>query len=577
MRLSPPTARFLSLAFSLPALCALGIVAHDTPAQATITEPNGAKTYPNDVSAGETGDSGGKELHLGALFTSRGETIDFQKDALTSPAVFSPTCSFSGEMVLRGGGCRLDFGWYNAVKDSKTPPPDNEIYTLIPGGNLPAFTPSVGDMTMHPTFNADNIRMDPNYKGGLIGFAIKKGNQPCTQTHYTEQQLNQTCTDCTPAASWITAVIWKATKTPDSYYIGFEDLPNGTTSATGFSASDGDFNDFVYYVSGVACNGGGAACDTMMPGVCKDGLQECVSGGQLMCKPIIKPSTEKCDGLDNDCNGMTDDNAPCPMDQICDRGVCVPPCSMTEFPCGPGYTCTEKKVCVENECLTKTCPAGQVCHHGECSGPCDGVTCPKAQVCRVGRCVDPCDGVKCASDRACQGGVCVPSCNCRDCDAGKACLKSTGQCVDPGCDTKTCGTGEVCEGGNCVDACTNAKCPAGQECKMGECTDIPKPDGGTSMDAPVVVVDPNILGSGGNGTYLGAAGTIGGTNGAAGATGAAGVGAAGVTGAAGEDPHERITPGNGCRCDASGAGGAGAAFAFAFVAMMIGRRRQRSR
>jgi hypothetical protein len=431
---------------------------------------------------------------------------------------------------------------------------------------------------MNLRFTADNIRMDPNYKGGLIGFAIKKGGNPCTQTHYTEQHLNVRCTDCNPVASWITAVIWKSTKTPDSYYIGFEDLPNGMTAATGFENSDGDFNDFVYYVSGVACNGGGAACDTALPGVCKDGLQECVSGGQLMCKPVIKPSPEQCDGLDNDCNGMTDDNATCPADQICDRGVCVPPCSMTEFPCGPGYTCTDKKVCVENACLNKTCPMGQICKGGECSGPCDGVTCPKAQVCRVGRCVDPCMGVSCASDRACVGGVCIPSCNCRACDAGKACIKATGVCVDSGCATKTCAAGEVCEGGTCVDACTSAKCPVDQECKMGECVDVPKPDGGAAgTGGPAPVFDASISLDG----YLGTAGTVGGSGGAGGMAGMTGAG--GMAGTLGSPdggmipsgPRDKISPSSGCRCDASGAGGGGLALAFAFATIVAARRRRR--
>jgi MYXO-CTERM domain-containing protein len=568
-----------SFSFVFPFSVAAMLVAFVTaPAHATVKEPNGAETYPNPVSAQEIGDSGGKVLSLDALFMSRGEVINFLTDAHTTPAVFSPTCSFSGEMVLRGGGCKLDFGWYNAVAGSKTPPPDNEIYTLIPATALPpAFTPSVGDMSMHPTFTADNIRMDPNYKGGLIGFALRKGGGPCTQTHFTEQQLNQRCTDCTPADSWITAVIWKSSKEADSYYIGFEDLPNGTTSATGFSASDGDFNDFVYYVSGVACNGGGAACMTTLPGVCKDGLQECVAGGQLMCKPVIKPSPEVCDGLDNDCNGMTDDKATCERDLICDRGVCVPPCSMTEFPCSFGYTCTANKVCVENACLTKVCPEGQVCKGGQCSGPCDGVTCPKAQVCRVGRCVDPCMGVSCASDRACVGGVCIPSCNCRACDAGKACVKASGVCVDTGCDTKKCAAGELCEGGSCVDACTNAKCPVDQECRMGVCADIPKPDGGAAGTGAPAFDGGAILGSGGTNGYLGAAGTMGGAGGPGGMGGAGGMAGTFGTPDAGtpDEPHMKITPGNGCRCDASGASSSGLAFAFALAGLLATRRRRR--
>jgi MYXO-CTERM domain-containing protein len=543
-----------------------------TPARATITEPNGSKQYPNPLNPQETADSGGRELHLDALFMSRGETIMFQTDALTSPAVFSPTCSFNGEMVLRGGGCHLDFGWYNAVAGNKTPPPDTEIYTLIPGGNLPAFTPAVNDGSVHPTFTADNIRMDPNYKGGLIGFAIKKGTAnpgPCTQTHFSEQQLNQQCTDCTPAAAWITAVIWKA-KAPNSYYIGFEDLPNGTTSANGFANSDGDFNDFVYYVSGVSCDGGGAPCDTGKPGICKDGLQECVTGDKLTCKPSLNPTDEVCDGLDNNCNGMIDDNAPCPTDLICDRGVCVPPCSATEFPCPPGYAC-DNKVCIEKTCVGKICPEGQVCKNGTCTGPCDGVTCPKQQVCRVGRCVDPCDKITCATDRVCEGGICVPSCKCRACAAGKGCDKS-GACLPMGCENKTCAAGEVCEAGACIDACTGATCPATQECKVGACVDKPKPDAGVVIVMPDY--DAGLPASGGAG---GASGMGGGAGGMGGTSGGAGGAARDAAPEAPEPPHMKISPGNGCRCDAGGAPGAGGGhvlWMLALVGLVSGRRRR---
>jgi hypothetical protein len=582
--------RFIRISSLRKLLLTAIVIAVPANARAMVTEPNG-QTAPNPVSAQEILDSGNKELHLDALFTSRGETINFVTDGITKPAVFSPTCSFNGEMVLRGGGCNLTFGWYNAVAGSTTPPTDAQIYPLIPATPQPMpFTPAVGDVIPATLmFTADNIRADPNYKGGLIGFAIRKepgiNSAPCTQTHYSEQQLNGKCTDCKPVSSWVTAVIWKSTKTTDSYYIGFEDLPFGTTAATGLASIDGDFNDFVYYVSGVSCDGGGAPCDTGMPGICKDGLKECVTGGQLVCKPNLKPSTEVCDGLDNDCDGMTDNMAAggpalCPGKFVCDRGVCVPPCSMTEFPCSPGYMCV-RSVCVENACADKVCPDGQICKAGVCKGKCDGVTCPLTQVCRVGRCVDPCAGIKCASDRVCAGGVCVPSCKCRTCDAPKACQTATGSCVDKGCEAMTCNAGEVCQGGTCVDACMGAVCPVGQECKMGACADIPKPDGGVVPTG----------GSGGGGDTGSTGGAGGDTSAGTGGGGSGGGGAGGATSVdAGQDAppvvvtHAPITASNGCRCDAGGANGTNgttsgglAAFGFALAAFVSTRRRRRAR
>jgi hypothetical protein len=54
--------------------------------------------------------------------------------------------------------------------------------------------------------------------------------------------------------------------------------------------------------------GGGASCSTGLSGVCEAGTLICTGGG-LACVQDVGPTTEVCNGLDDDCNGAVDDNA----------------------------------------------------------------------------------------------------------------------------------------------------------------------------------------------------------------------------------------------------------------------------
>ncbi len=157
-----------------------------------------------------------------------------------------------------------------------------------------------------------------------------------------------------------------------------------------------------------------------MLGVCANGVTQCVVSGAPTCNATIKPSAEKCDNLDNDCNGMVDDgDGLCPSGQVCVQGKCIGPCSNTEFPCGPPLVCTNG-LCVDPSCVGVTCKAGQICQSGTCVGGCEGVKCPANQQCQLGVCVDPCAGVTCKG-AVCVQGVCVQSCMCQPCGAGQVC------------------------------------------------------------------------------------------------------------------------------------------------------------
>ena len=419
--------------------CAIASLA--APAVAQVHEPNGLLVPINSA----------PEIQLSALFAGRGEAINSTTDAHTTPSLFSPLCGFTATFVLNQAGSHFGLAWYNATGSR---PAASGLHVLVPAGS------AVGT-----SFTGTSIRMDPAYAGGLIGFALVGG-----ETHYSESQWDTVCTSCTPPAPWITALMYASTRTPNAYYVCFED---GNTSATGWN-NDGDFNDDVFFVTGVTCSGGGATCNTGMMGVCAAGVQQCSAGGALMCVPVVTASPEVCNGVDDDCDGMVDEGSGlCTMSGfVCDRGVCVHPCDAGEFRCLGALVCDAHGFCVDPACATTVCPTGQVCRGGTCRGPCDGVTCPHATVCRVDRCVDPCSGVTCAGGQVCDAGVCRDPCSCVPCASGLTCATS-GVCVDPACATTTCGAGMYCMAGTCVDGCAGVVCPPAQMCTSGAC--VPDP------------------------------------------------------------------------------------------------------
>ncbi|MBN2196061.1 MAG: DUF4114 domain-containing protein [Polyangiaceae bacterium] len=96
--------------------------------------------------------------------------------------------------------------------------------------------------------------------------------------------------------------------------------------------------------------GGGAECaplgedgepismDMAHTGQCRPGVLRC-RGGRLQCLGGRAPTPEICDGLDNDCDGVSDQAAECPGENLCVEGRCAEPCGGGEFPCPGSFAC----------------------------------------------------------------------------------------------------------------------------------------------------------------------------------------------------------------------------------------------
>jgi hypothetical protein len=306
-------------------LVALGASAS---AVATVLEPDGKLEVP--IAQEESTDYFDQyrftvsTLGLGSLLDAREGVgaIDYRLDAASEPATLVPGCRLEAALVLRGGSCALDFGWYcvdhpdelhplitradviyyhdtvvPTLDDVLGPPPEPLNSWTDYMNNDKGFVPTV---QMPPVTSAPvNVREDPAFSpescpSQRIGFAIV-GNPKsfCPQTKYSEQVLNQICSlaEC-DGQSWASAVMYRSVADPDAMYFAFEDLP---TTATRFDPTltslkpyypdmkqpdgwdgqnDGDMNDQVFFVRNAPCPGdveatggaGGGASDALTAG-----------------------------------------------------------------------------------------------------------------------------------------------------------------------------------------------------------------------------------------------------------------------------------------------------------------------
>ncbi len=229
------------------------------------------------------------------------------------------------------------------------------------------------------------------------------------------------------------------------------------------------------------------ACGTDT-GECSMGVERCVAGRFEACVGGVRPGTEICNGLDDDCDGTADEM----LTRACGSGVGT---------CRAGtQTCTDGSW---STCTGETLPTLETCDNRDqdCDGRTDegvsracgsstGICRPGTETCSagafgactggVGPGTEACDG---SLDENCDGTV-DEGCGCTT-GATRACGTSTGVCV--------AGT-QTCDASGNWAPCMGATGPTPEVCNMldDDCDGMAD-EGGVCPTTPPIVMCPGAM------------------------------------------------------------------------------------
>ncbi len=245
-----------------------------------------------------------------------------------------------------------------------------------------------------------------------------------------------------------------------------DDSTTGGETSGGTDAAATETTESETTASETADCGGKVGCACAEDKDCTEG--KCLAGkdkdgkdGKFCTKPCepTTPPDEVCDGVDNNCDGKTDDK-----------------------------TCDDKNPCTEDKCgATAPAPKDEKCEHKAVDGACDdGSACTTGDACKDGKCagaaLDCNDKNPCTVDSCDLASGCTKTNSAEPCDDNSACTVKD-VCVDGKCG----GTALECDDKNpcTVDACDPTKgctnsgkdgacddgdaCTTGDACKDGKC------------------------------------------------------------------------------------------------------------
>ncbi|MBM4362621.1 MAG: DUF4114 domain-containing protein, partial [Deltaproteobacteria bacterium] len=391
-------------------------------------------------------------LNVGEGFAANATNnpLDAQFSAATIPELFTVPRTAGGQFrtvtfysLQHGAGYDNAFGWYNAG----TPGTRYQVFDGAEKANNSAPTLSISQtLDFEALCNPNGSGVcQGNYKGGAIGFYLRVPDDG-NRVYFTEKELNAD-------GNYVHFLVYASrvdidaqSGQPLSYYFGFEDLYRG---------GDNDFDDSAYKVNGLIvpcvrqaeiCDGKDNDCDGLVDdvdytalgpcyppgypapnrgvGICQGGTWACTVSGNVYqdsCQGATFPSaSDFCDGLDNDCDGQTDEGGVNPATQIAD--VC--PADALAGECDASLVCLTGTVA----CQVNVGPTDEVCDGKD--NDCDG------QTDEVGGMVDT--GLNCA----CSGQV---DRNLNRIPSGQPCAGPTGGECSPG--QTVCTTGQLsCQG-----------------------------------------------------------------------------------------------------------------------------------
>ncbi len=371
--------------------------------------------------------------------------LDAVRDAAIRPEAFRPVEDPPGsgrypvtfEAIAEGAGYRNVFGWFWVDEDPSDPANLHMVFDCRPGGycGCPCNPTNMRDTDGSVTAwqrTLDFATMPGFRPGRAIGFWLRtpvrfsgsNNNDHCGgpdasnqdhRTYFTSQALNDD-------GDYVHYLVYRSATFDNTFYFGFEDL---------FRGGDNDFEDMLVRARGLVplcdpvpevCNGLDDDCDGQTDeslerpctSACGSGTETCTDGLWGPCSAPT-PSTETCNGLDDDCDGQTDEGLSRPCANACGSGteVCTDglwaDCSAPR----PGI-----EVCngLDDDCdglvdegLSRPCASDcgsgtETCVSGAWSG-CDAPT-PAAETCNG--LDDDCDGLVDEGDPG-GGAACLPN------------------------------------------------------------------------------------------------------------------------------------------------------------------------